>query len=308
MDKSDKVSSLGSLEVPTSLASVEGSLDTPKRCVSVVEPDAKVKRTRSTSKSPSRQTSSVSRGGSSISRSSSSSRLKRSKSEVAEPIPTADDDFVYANTGPRPNSVDERTLPDGRKVIIRTWKLRDGCHIQLVTDFLTEQDSASALTEMMEWPHWIHGNYKMYGRDCAVQRLAACCSKLAEDQIFKYRLKKPLQQQPDCVSAIQTAVEGFTGKKIAYADLNYYRDGNDHFYQHRDTHVITGDLVVGVSLGEGRKMLFQHSEDPTVQLALHLPAGSLLIQGERSQLLWKHGIPKTKLIDKPRINITFRQA
>ena len=304
--QNDSSLEMSSVELPTSLMSVDDSLS---KSVSIVEPAAKINSsTPSPKEKRTRSSVSPKRGGSSISRSPSSVRLKRSKSVVAEIVPNSSDHFVYANCGPTPSTIETKDLSDGRTVVVRTWKLRDGAHIQLITDFIPPQECESALEEMIKWPHWIHGQYKIYGKDCNVQRLAACCSTLPEDQIFKYRMKKELQSQPDCITKIQKSVENYTKKRMAYADLNYYRNGDDHFYLHQDKHVITGDIVVGVSLGQGRKMLFQHSEDKNSQLALYLPSGSLIIQSERSQLLWKHGIPKAKMIENPRVNITFRQA
>jgi alkylated DNA repair dioxygenase AlkB len=43
------------------------------------------------------------------------------------------------------------------------------------------------------------------------------------------------------------------------------------------------------------------------KIRLELGHGSLLLMGGESQHFWEHQLPKTKKIQTPRINLTFRK-
>jgi alkylated DNA repair dioxygenase AlkB len=43
------------------------------------------------------------------------------------------------------------------------------------------------------------------------------------------------------------------------------------------------------------------------RLAVVLPHGSLLLMAGRTQALYQHALPKTRRVQGPRINLTFRR-
>jgi alkylated DNA repair dioxygenase AlkB len=63
--------------------------------------------------------------------------------------------------------------------------------------------------------------------------------------------------------------------------------------------------IASLSLGATRKFAFRHKKDKTTHSIL-LENGSALIMHAPTQEYWQHALQKTKKIDEPRINLTFR--
>ena len=106
-------------------------------------------------------------------------------------------------------------------------------------------------------------------------------------------------------------VEKYCGTKIQYAQLNYYRDGNDYIGYHTDSEMVDGDIIASISLGAKRRFLMRHKKykSDTIKIKKHefmLEDGSLFIMDYNAgKEHWKHSLPKMKNVG-PRINITFR--
>jgi len=58
-------------------------------------------------------------------------------------------------------------------------------------------------------------------------------------------------------------------------------------------------------LGATRRFDLKHSSTKE-KISIALEPGSLLIMGGELQHYWKHQIAKTKKVNTPRINLTFR--
>jgi alkylated DNA repair dioxygenase AlkB len=66
------------------------------------------------------------------------------------------------------------------------------------------------------------------------------------------------------------------------------------------------DGTIGsLSFGAERKFSFKHKESKET-VSLILEHGSLLVMKGTTQSNWLHRLPPTKLISKPRVNLTFR--
>ena len=92
--------------------------------------------------------------------------------------------------------------------------------------------------------------------------------------------------------------------------MNYYRTGLDSNGWHSDDEKELGrnPVIASISFGSLRKFKLRHKTmiGDTTKLDLELEHGSLLIMSGETQHFWKHCIPKTKSMIKPRINLTFR--
>ena len=119
--------------------------------------------------------------------------------------------------------------------------------------------------------------------------------KITESSIWNKKIEK-----------IKTKVEKVINKKIKYAQINYYRNGDDYIGWHTDSEVIEGDLIASLSLGVTRKFQFKSISEKE-QYEIDLTDGSLIIFDESAAKLdWKHRIPKQKNINEGKINLTFR--
>jgi len=63
--------------------------------------------------------------------------------------------------------------------------------------------------------------------------------------------------------------------------------------------------IASFSFGAERKFSFKHKVNQQ-KVSLILENGSLLVMKDETQEHWWHRLPKTKLVHKPRINLTFR--
>jgi alkylated DNA repair dioxygenase AlkB len=70
--------------------------------------------------------------------------------------------------------------------------------------------------------------------------------------------------------------------------------------------IIPNSSIASLSIGAERKFAFKHkTTKETVNLILE--NGSLLEMKGPIQQYWWHSLPKTKKVQAPRINLTFRQ-
>lgn len=108
---------------------------------------------------------------------------------------------------------------------------------------------------------------------------------------------------------IKNSIEDFTQFQFTHVLCNYYRDGNDSMGWHRDNETVLGQNPVIASVTFGATRPFQLRDYLTkkdkVEILLH--HGSLLMMSGESQHLWEHQLPKTKKVNEPRINLTFRR-
>lgn len=107
------------------------------------------------------------------------------------------------------------------------------------------------------------------------------------------------------IHKLKRRVEKHIGLKLRYAQLNYYRNGNDYIGPHSDKEIPPGGIVASISLGTCRQIVFENDEG--IKHKLLMENGSLLIMDESSaKLNWKHSVPKVPRQSRGRFNITFR--
>ena len=149
------------------------------------------------------------------------------------------------------------------------------------------------------------GTYNMFGKEVKTPRLLWAVRDKDFDIKKSYKITESSTWNKK-IEKIKTKVEKVINKKIKYAQINYYRNGNDYIGWHTDSEVIEGDLIASLSLGVTRKFQFK-SISKKEQYEIELTDGSLIIFDESAAKLdWKHRIPKQKNINEGRINLTFR--
>ena len=149
------------------------------------------------------------------------------------------------------------------------------------------------------------GTYNMFGKEVKTPRLLWAVRDKDFDIKKSYKITESSTWNKK-IEKIKTKVEKVINKKIKYAQINYYRNGDDYIGWHTDSEVIEGDLIASLSLGVTRKFQFK-SISKKEQYEIDLTDGSLIIFDESAAKLdWKHRIPKQKNINEGRINLTFR--
>ncbi len=107
--------------------------------------------------------------------------------------------------------------------------------------------------------------------------------------------------------ALKNKAEELSGETFNSCLLNLYHNGNEGMAWHSDAEkdLKKDGAIASLSFGAERKFAFKHKEDKTT-VSLLLEHGSLLIMKGTTQTHWLHRLPPTKLVSKPRINLTFR--
>ena len=177
--------------------------------------------------------------------------------------------------------------------------------ITYYSNFLNQKTSDKLYHELKNESFWTHGVYKMFGREIKTPRLLWALKNNDEDITDSYTVTGSSSWTKQ-VKKVKKKIEKLLNKKIKYAQLNYYRNGNDYIGWHTDSEIKPGHMIASLSIGEPRLFQFKgiKSDD---KHQLMLDNGSLIIFDEDAgKKLWKHRLPKQSKIEKGRINLTFR--
>lgn len=185
-----------------------------------------------------------------------------------------------------------------------SFHLPDGSLVQYYPCFI-RASASTLMAHLKAQAFWKQGIYNMYGKAVPTPRLLWAMRDEDVDISKAYKVTGSSPWTPQ-VQAVRDAVVATTGHTISYAQLNYYRNGNDYIGPHTDKEVRDGDIIASVSLGAPRRFLFQSIDDSSVKVDMMLEHGSLLIMTQPvAKGKWKHSLPKMKAAGE-RINITFR--
>ena len=107
---------------------------------------------------------------------------------------------------------------------------------------------------------------------------------------------------------LKALVEKQTGSIYNSCLLNLYHDGSEGMAWHSDGEkmLVRHGSIASLSLGAERNFGFKHKESKQV-VSVFLQHGSLLEMKGITQDYWLHRLPPTTKIQRPRINLTFRQ-
>lgn len=173
-------------------------------------------------------------------------------------------------------------------------------------NFLEEKRGWELLHFLLSNIPWKQEKICIFGKWINEPRLTCWMGDAKFTYKYSGNLRKPIDWIKE-ISDIKKELENFTNTFFNSVLINLYRNGQDSNSWHRDNERELGEdpKIASLSLGETRIMEFR-SLDKTERLKFPLEHGSLLFMGQNSQVRYYHQIPKTKLVDKPRINLTFR--
>ncbi|MEO8533638.1 MAG: alpha-ketoglutarate-dependent dioxygenase AlkB [Flavobacterium sp.] len=130
------------------------------------------------------------------------------------------------------------------------------------------------------------------------------------DQEFEYTYskttKKAIRWTKELLE-LKAAIEEKTGETFNSCLLNLYHSGEEGMAWHSDAEkdLKKNGAIASVSFGAERKFAFKHKDTKEV-VSLILEHGSLLVMKDATQTHWLHRLPPTKMVSKPRVNLTFR--
>lgn len=180
-------------------------------------------------------------------------------------------------------------------------------HISYYPHFFNTTEADSIFTFLKTHVDWRRYPIRMFGRNLMQPRCIAYYADAGKSYTYSNLKLNPkpwntqLQYLLNCCNKVYKATWNA-------ALLNRYKNGSDSMGWHSDDEPELGmdPVIASFSFGVSRNLKFRLKADHKVTYSLPLEHGSLLLMHKGTQLHWQHAIPKTKLIDQERINITFR--
>lgn len=177
--------------------------------------------------------------------------------------------------------------------------------------FMPEQDANLLLEHLINHIPFRQDEITIFGKKVMQPRLTCWMADVGLSIKYSGLRMEPTVWDPE-VLEIKQKVEQATNTTYNSVLINYYRDGQDSMGWHADNEQELGPdpKIASLSLGQTRKFSLKSNTvkgSSAEVLNLLLGHGSLLFMGAGTQQNYKHQLPKTKLSNGPRINLTFRK-
>ncbi|MEJ5996463.1 alpha-ketoglutarate-dependent dioxygenase AlkB [Pedobacter sp. Du54] len=159
---------------------------------------------------------------------------------------------------------------------------------------------------LLDQIEWKNDEAIIFGKHILTKRKVAWYG----DQPFEYTYSNTTKQAlrwTNQLLELKAICEEKSGETYNSCLLNLYHNGDEGMAWHSDGEkdLKKNGAIASLSFGAERKFGFKHKETKeTVYLVLE--HGSLLVMKGTTQSNWLHRLPPTKLVRRPRINLTFR--
>ena len=182
---------------------------------------------------------------------------------------------------------------------------KDG-NVVYYKNLLTSQEANRYFDCLINSIEWKNDQIFIYGKLIITKRKVAWYGDTDFEYTYSKITKRALPWTAELV-ALKKIIEKKTGEKFNSCLLNLYHNGDEGMAWHSDAEKVLkkNGAIASLSLGAERKFTFKHKETKET-ISLILENGSLLVMKGSTQTSWLHRLPPTKLISKPRINLTFR--
>jgi alkylated DNA repair dioxygenase AlkB len=171
---------------------------------------------------------------------------------------------------------------------------------------LHAEKSNAYLQKLLSTIEWRNDEAIIFGRHIITKRKAAWYGDQSYSYTYSNTTKQALPWTKELLE-LKDLVEDKTGARFNSCLLNLYHNGDEGMAWHSDDERSLGknSTIASLSLGAERKFALKHK---TIRdsLSVQLENGSLLVMKDETQSNWLHSLPKTKRINLPRINLTFR--
>ncbi|MFT6746099.1 MAG: alkylated DNA repair dioxygenase AlkB [Glaciecola sp.] len=154
---------------------------------------------------------------------------------------------------------------------------------------------------------WEHDKIFIFGKQTKTDRKVAWYGEKKHEYTYSKITKTALTWTKKLLE-LKSKVERVTGESFNSCLVNLYHNGSEGMGWHSDDEksLANNGAIASLSFGSERKFSFKHKESKS-KIELVLEHGSLLLMKDETQRYWLHQLPKTKKIEKPRINLTFRK-
>jgi len=171
---------------------------------------------------------------------------------------------------------------------------------------LSSQEGNYYLDCLLQTIAWKQDEAVIFGKRIITKRKVAWYGDQDFEYTYSNTTKKALPWTKE-LAELKAITENRTGEKFNSCLLNLYHSGDEGMAWHSDGEkdLLKDGAIGSLSFGAERKFSFKHKQTGET-VSLTLEHGSLLIMAGTTQTFWLHRLPPTKLITKPRVNLTFR--
>ena len=153
---------------------------------------------------------------------------------------------------------------------------------------------------------WKNDEAVIFGRHIITKRKVAWYGDDNYRYTYSNTTKQALLWTPELLE-LKGMAEAITGCRYNSCLLNLYHTGDEGMAWHSDDEKMLGKdtAIASMSFGAERKFAFKHRESKHT-VGLILEHGSALVMKGATQSNWLHSLPKSKKVNTPRVNLTFR--
>jgi alkylated DNA repair dioxygenase AlkB len=187
----------------------------------------------------------------------------------------------------------------------QNWLPKDGI-VNYYGKIFTKTQADFYLQKLLATIEWRNDEAIIFGKKIITKRKVAWYSEQPFEYTYSNITKRALNWTQELLE-LKDRIEKETGEQFNSCLLNLYHNGEEGMAWHSDgeTDLKKNGAIASLSLGAERKFAFKHKHTQE-KVELVLEHGSLLIMKGTTQTFWLHRLPPTKLITKPRLNLTFR--
>ena len=171
---------------------------------------------------------------------------------------------------------------------------------------LATQEANNYFDRLFNTIAWKNDEAVIFGKHIITKRKVAWYGDRNFNYTYSNTTKQALSWTKELLE-LKDMVEEKTGEMFNSCLLNLYHNGDEGMAWHSDAEkdLKKNGAIASFSFGAERKFAFKHKQTKEV-VSLVLEHGSLLVMKGTTQSNWLHRLPPTKLVTKPRVNLTFR--
>ncbi|MDO5981603.1 alpha-ketoglutarate-dependent dioxygenase AlkB family protein [Flavivirga spongiicola] len=171
---------------------------------------------------------------------------------------------------------------------------------------LEDKEAGYFFKTLLNTIEWRHDEAIIFGKKIITKRKVAWYGEKPFEYTYSNTTKLALNWTKELLD-LKTRVACRTGETFNACLLNLYHNGGEGMAWHSDGEkdLKKNGSIASLSFGAERKFAFKHKKTKE-KISLVLEHGGLLVMKDITQTYWLHRLPPTKLINTPRINLTFR--
>ncbi|WP_448607303.1 alpha-ketoglutarate-dependent dioxygenase AlkB family protein [Paenimyroides ceti] len=185
------------------------------------------------------------------------------------------------------------------------WLPKDGT-VNYYGPLFSKEEADRYFEILLHTIEWRNDEAVIFGKKIITKRKVAWYGEHPFEYTYSNTTKKALPWTKELID-LKHIIETKTGETFNSCLLNLYHNGNEGMAWHSDGEKdLKKDGAIGsLTFGAERKFAFKHKKSGE-KVQLILQHGSLLVMKDVTQTHWLHRLPPTKVVTKPRINLTFR--